>query len=310
MEPVFDTRALAAPDRATAWLELVEQSFAGMRVLELGDAVNGQVRAAQSPELTILDITSSAMRAREDPPPGGPDLVYVAQIHDGECNLVHGGHATRLQPGQFTLIDARRRAQLELDDETRFTLLLLPRERVTRHVPLVDGAVGRVSNDSASDRHIAASLRSFTEAAGGLTSSQRSIALRSLLHLLPAASAVTAEDGPATSRWLARAAAVIEQRLHDPAFGPDPLAEAVGVSRRYLDKLFAGHGSSIAREIWERRLRRAAHDLRAPAYRHRTIAEIAYGAGFSDAAHFTRAFRRRFGTTPSAFRRSIVPTVR
>lgn len=35
----------------------------------------------------------------------------------------------------------------------------------------------------------------------------------------------------------------------------------------------------------------------------RSITEIAYAAGFSDAAHFSRAFQQRFGTTPRAYRK-------
>lgn len=34
----------------------------------------------------------------------------------------------------------------------------------------------------------------------------------------------------------------------------------------------------------------------------RPLAQVAVGAGFADAAHMTRAFRRMFGTTPSALR--------
>ena len=33
--------------------------------------------------------------------------------------------------------------------------------------------------------------------------------------------------------------------------------------------------------------------------RRRTIAEVAAATGFVDAAHFTRSYRARFGTTPS-----------
>ena len=35
----------------------------------------------------------------------------------------------------------------------------------------------------------------------------------------------------------------------------------------------------------------------------RTISEIAFAWGFSSSAHFSRAFRKRFGVTPTAFRR-------
>jgi AraC-like DNA-binding protein len=38
---------------------------------------------------------------------------------------------------------------------------------------------------------------------------------------------------------------------------------------------------------------------------HRSLAAVAERAGFADAAHMTRTFRRTFGTTPSELRRSL-----
>ena len=33
----------------------------------------------------------------------------------------------------------------------------------------------------------------------------------------------------------------------------------------------------------------------------KTIAEVAYACGFSDASYFNRCFRKEYGKTPSAF---------
>ena len=37
-------------------------------------------------------------------------------------------------------------------------------------------------------------------------------------------------------------------------------------------------------------------------YAHLTIAQLAYSNGFNDISYFNRAFRRRFGVTPSDLR--------
>ncbi len=39
-----------------------------------------------------------------------------------------------------------------------------------------------------------------------------------------------------------------------------------------------------------------------PKWRHRKIADIAAEAGFNDLSYFNRAFRRRYGATPSDLR--------
>jgi AraC-like DNA-binding protein len=54
--------------------------------------------------------------------------------------------------------------------------------------------------------------------------------------------------------------------------------------------------------ITARRLERAAALLRDPRWRHRKIANIAAEAGFTDLSYFNRAFRRRYGATPSDIR--------
>ena len=52
----------------------------------------------------------------------------------------------------------------------------------------------------------------------------------------------------------------------------------------------------------------ARRDLCDPALAARTISEIAFGWGFNDAAHFSRAFRARFGAAPRELRALAFPT--
>jgi len=51
-----------------------------------------------------------------------------------------------------------------------------------------------------------------------------------------------------------------------------------------------------------RRLDATRRDLCDPALAARSISEIAFAWGFNDAAHFSRAFRARFGRSPRELR--------
>ena len=51
-----------------------------------------------------------------------------------------------------------------------------------------------------------------------------------------------------------------------------------------------------------RRLEECRKDMLDFRHRAKTITEIAFGWGFSDAAHFSHAFRKQFGISPRAFR--------
>ena len=66
----------------------------------------------------------------------------------------------------------------------------------------------------------------------------------------------------------------------------------------YLQKLFEATGDNFTHYLRERRLQRCWADLANPAQAHRSVSDIAFGCGFSDAAHFSRSFRDRFGLSP------------
>ena len=110
-------------------------------------------------------------------------------------------------------------------------------------------------------------------------------------------------SGTATqAALLHRICQTIERGLDDPELAPARVAQAEGISERYLQKLFEGVGDNFTHYVRERRLQRAWADLSNPAEAHKSISEIAYRYGFGDSAHFSRTFRHRFGLPPREFR--------
>ena len=61
-------------------------------------------------------------------------------------------------------------------------------------------------------------------------------------------------------------------------------------------------GTTYSRFLLDQRLKRAHRMLSDPGQAERTISAIAYAAGFGDLSHFNRAFRRRYGESPSDVR--------
>lgn len=70
----------------------------------------------------------------------------------------------------------------------------------------------------------------------------------------------------------------------------------LGISRSALYRLFEPHGG-VSAFIQGRRLDRI-HALLAAPKEHRKLSEIAYQHGFASDAHFSTAFRQRFGYSP------------
>ena len=80
-------------------------------------------------------------------------------------------------------------------------------------------------------------------------------------------------------------------------------AHAAGISTAHLHSLFKQWlGMSPGRYLGALRLEQAKDRL---AGSGESIVEIALGVGFSEQSAFTRAFRRRFGESPAAYRRRL-----
>ncbi|QDL93540.1 GlxA family transcriptional regulator [Paroceanicella profunda] len=83
----------------------------------------------------------------------------------------------------------------------------------------------------------------------------------------------------------------------------DDLAKLSGVSARQLERLSkVGLGAGVMRFYRDLRLDKAEEILRRTGL---SVESIAQATGFADRSHFSRAFRRRFGTGPATRRRAL-----
>ena len=115
------------------------------------------------------------------------------------------------------------------------------------------------------------------------------------------AAKIVSERGVKAAR-LQAILAEVARRFGEPNFSLDDVATALGISRRYVQKLLDGTGKSFTEHLAECRLERAFAMLTDPHHLHSAIIDIAFGVGFGDVSHFNRTFRRRFGETPSGIR--------
>lgn len=95
----------------------------------------------------------------------------------------------------------------------------------------------------------------------------------------------------------------MERTLEEP-LGRQALAAAGGVSVRQLERLFRAHlGRTMGEHYLALRLDRARALLRQTSL---PVLEVALASGFASAAHFSRAYRARFGLPPRAERTRAV----
>ena len=90
------------------------------------------------------------------------------------------------------------------------------------------------------------------------------------------------------------------RNLTDPELDIEAIARRQGVTPRYVQRLFEREGTSFGQFLRDARLDLARDALAAGD--PRTISAIAFDCGFGDLSHFNKAFRQRFGATPSDIR--------
>jgi AraC-like DNA-binding protein len=130
-----------------------------------------------------------------------------------------------------------------------------------------------------------------------------------LCSLLDAALRSDGAEAPEAADALGAREHYHRQRIHnyvlthlaEQALSVESIAHAIGLSPRHVHRLYAGRGMPLMRWIWAERLDRCRAELTATDGRQ-PISAVAYAWGFSDPAHFSRAFRQRFGISPRAVR--------
>jgi AraC-like DNA-binding protein len=241
----------------------------------------------------------------------GHDYFLLSLQTRGQGVLEQGGRRAVLQTGDFALYDTTRPYDLWFDAQFSQLVLRLPRQMVAQR--LFDA-----------DRFTALRI------AGGVGAGRlASLFFRQLYHELERvepggvdrlhaagvdllATAFAEQTGALSSvseshaMLQRRICDFIDRHLSDPDLSCLSIASVHGISERYLRKLFARSSTSASDQIWTRRLERAKHDLVDPLQAHRTVTAIGYDVGFKDAAHFSRAFKSRFGITPTEWRRNAL----
>lgn len=113
-----------------------------------------------------------------------------------------------------------------------------------------------------------------------------------------------AGDGAAPARvreqTLQRILALVQRRLGDPQLSPESACAELRMSRSYLFKLLSDAGMSFSAHVRQRRLEECRRALRQEP--QRLVSDIAAAWGFDDLASFSRAYRQRFGESPTQTR--------
>jgi AraC-like DNA-binding protein len=238
-----------------------------------------------------------------------PDLYKVGVQTRGHGLVAQNGREASMAPGDLTLVDFSRPYRWDYS-RSQLVVLLFPRALVPLHSDELTRLTGvRIRGDRGLGALVSSLARQLLPRVDDCGPADQIRLGTTVLDLVTAALAAQldrAQQIPPDSRrraLLLRVLAFIEQQLADPRLSPTGIAAAHHISVSYLYKLFDAEQTTVAEWIRHRRLERCRHDLLDPALRHTPVSTIAARWGFTNAAHFSRAFRAVHGMPPAEYRR-------
>jgi AraC-like DNA-binding protein len=268
--------------------------------VETGFVENGSItRHRCTPHVTSrtpADITKSTGEA-----------TYLVMMLSGGAEWIQAGRSTLTMQGDIVVIDAAQPAKAIMTPSSPFDALVItiPRGDFDPACRGSDGLVNALLQRNRTplrkcmhiiaDRMISASPEELTSLYNATVS------------LLPLeAGCFEVQEKPEsgeTQHYLLRAILDhIDQNISGAELSPKIVAEKFGISTRYVHKLFIAAGVTFCSYTTARRLEYIGRDLLSPACRQQAISSVAYRWGFNDLSSFNRAFRGRYGCTPSQFR--------
>jgi AraC-like DNA-binding protein len=285
------------------WLDVVaqQQTRAGFRAEVTAESLGGMRVATVTSEPHAVFRSPEMIRTAPD------DDLFVNLAVRGGAIVAQDGREAVLCPGDFAIYDSGRPCLITCHDPFRLVVLKIPREVFVSHCQLLPGMTATtVRGDRGVGALFSSLLRGVPGHVEGLPPDVVGQVGVSVLDLLATAlSEQAAGVRPALPRdaQLIRARRYISDHLGDPHLSPPVVAQALGLSVRYLHALFQAEHTTPYRWILEQRLEQAARLLVDPRQPDRSVTDIAFAVGFKDISHFSRAFKERYGAGPRDHRR-------
>jgi AraC-like DNA-binding protein len=302
---VIDTASVGSADPVAYWRDAASRVFQPLQVRTADpSAFWARSVAFELCEITLtrtLSEASTITRTARAVAEHDPEALMLVLHLRGRYRVAQDDRTAVCDPGDMAIFDSSRPFRAESQGAIDVMTLALSKRclppRGGNGLPL------RVPGDRGS----AAVLRSLlTGLMSGLV--DRSISTSddavadSVLSLVRGVVRPREPVALPAATPLTRIKRHIDANLGDPGLTPERIAAAHFISRRQLYTLFEAEGCGVRTWIRERRLERCRRDLRDPALRGETVLTIASRWGFTDASHFSHAFRAAYGTSPRVFR--------
>lgn len=306
----FSTRELSARDRIPKWREEFGRNMLHVEIEPLSkDSFSIEATLHSIAGVRMISCRNSHIRLTRTPAniaDGDDSIGMIVNATPGWSISQRRQNLTMASGGAISLLHAEP-ASVSYQSGS-YCALVLPREALARRAAGIDDATMRpIPRRTEALRLLVSYLRIVRDKVAPSTHELRNSVASHICDLAALALTAPADLGESSlsavrHARLRLALDEIEARFQEPDLDVASIARRVGISPRYLQRLFETTGTTITERVNELRLQRAFALLTA-AGDGRRISDIALEVGFSDLSHFNRLFRARFGDTPRGVRR-------
>jgi len=307
----FSTNALAASDRLGIFREVFGQKMLRLDMEPFaGHPFQTEAIVRSLPGLNVVWGSNSPFRVsrtRQLLSDGKDDLLLQWADAAGSCT--HLGREIALRPRDAVVLSCSDVGSVSFPSSVNLISLGVPRAAVGALLRDADACLGRpVARGSGALGLLMRYVELFRADLEFATAEVQSLAVAHVYDLLAVVLGATrdaAEAADARGLSAARLCAIkeeIDRRATDGDLSLSELSARFRVSPRYVQMLLERGGTTFTEYLLEKRLGCAHRMLRNPRFDSLKISDVAFDSGFADISYFNRAFRDRYGATPSSVR--------
>jgi AraC-like DNA-binding protein len=312
MDKFLTTSAVPRDQRIEYWTDLICDSYVNLSCSRTGDGeFDGSIRTREIASLNLSVVASNAqsvLRTQGHIARESNDFFLVSIQSLGVGVVRQDGREAMLSPGDFALYDSTRPYELYFPDDFEQIVLKLPGMQLRHALRETEKLTATAVSGREGAGHLLINMiKTLWEDSKSLQpTSALAIANGVVSVLVAGLQTISPFDPPPLSSLanyhLARIKALIDTDLGDPQLSVSSIASKLTLSTTHIHRLFQNESVRPGQYIWLRRLEACSRDLLDSRFAAKPIGEIGYLRGFSDAAHFSRAFREHFGCSPRDWR--------
>jgi len=305
----FSTDDLPERDRISIWREVFGRAVVKVDMEPCRDRpFHSEASIRVLPNLTICSISTTPNRVRRTQAlvsDGSDDLVFTILLQ-GEAVATQANREARLEAGEALLWLNELPGGWSYDVPIEFLTLAIPKAVLSPSLAHPeDLRLQVISRERDALRFLTRYVRLLHDTRGEMPPELKAVSsahIGDLVALVLGASRDVADRRGVRASRLSAIKADIRLNLGNRDLSAESIAARHGISPRYIRSLFSTEETNFTHFLLGLRLAKVHRRLGDPRYVHHTISAIAFECGFGDLSYFNRAFRAKYGATPSDVR--------